>query len=154
LSLGEASGRPLIGVLICALGLAATGCGAGPSAGSSSAPNPSAGTSCSLTVDITASAGSASAWGTVSATTAGSSYTFSRPSQTVSVSCGSLLQFRQTPTNSTTWRFREWRIQGASDTRARTSLVLSTVVNGVDRVSAVYVAVGSASSPTPAPSAN
>jgi hypothetical protein len=132
---------------LLSLGLALQGCAQGISASPRDAPSASAGTGCSLSVEITA--GSGTTWGAVTAHVGGSSYTFSSPTRTVSLSCGSSVELSETPTDSTAWSFRGWQI-GA---RRVTATHATAIVNHAEHVAAVYVPANqSATSPTPSAS--
>ncbi|HUY56637.1 MAG TPA: hypothetical protein VMV12_02265 [Candidatus Micrarchaeaceae archaeon] len=136
-------------ILAVALTLSATGCGSSPTPNAGLLPQASAGTSCRLTVSITSSLGRT--WGTVTATSGGTSFTFGRATRSVSIPCGATVELAERPTDSNSWSFLDWRVGD----RTAKGTTASTVVNGSIQVSAVYVlAAPSTGPPTPSASGN
>ena len=136
--------RWLLAAALFALALTAPACTTTSSPIPKNSPQASAGTSCRLTVSITTTSGTT--WGTVTATSGGTSFTFGSANRTVSLPCGATANLKERPTDSNSWPFHDWQV----GTERVTGTSTSTVVNGADQVSAVYVsgALGAAS-PTP-----
>lgn len=105
---------------------------------SSPATSPSA-AGCTLTVDITATGGTV--WGVVTAKAGGQTHTLSQASQSLSVPCGSAVTLTQSPTNTATWPFASWTVNGDKGqfTNTRETVPdLQLKVDGDTTVTAVY----------------
>lgn len=141
--------RSLALLALLLLALLASACSSTPNPSPGTPPQASPGTGCRLSVSITESSGTV--WGTVTATAAGTTFVFDAATRSVPVACGTTVDLRERPTDSTNWPFYAWRL----GSRKVTSTSASTVVNGVAHVDAVFApAPGAIASPTASAAGN
>jgi len=126
--------------LLAAASLTLAACGGGGGGGTTTGANSSSTEQCQITVSITVGGGTA--LGTVVATLKGKPNTIQTASQTMTVPCGSTVDFAETPKPAQAAPFLGWQITGDdnqfANTPTQTGSKISVKVTNTTTIKATY----------------